>query len=465
MTFRTWLQDLRDCLVPGGHRRGTCTATARLDLESLNDRITPSFGYGGQFSLPNGEVATADFNDDGNLDLVSANPLQVLLGDGQGGATPPSDFAYGGVFVRGDFTGDGIPDEVSATLSWGVYLWPGIGGGAYGNPVLTDIMPANCLAAADFNGDGRLDVVSVTATMDFGGQGSAWLGRGDGTFTLSGDYFGLGLEVPQAIATGDFSGDGRPDVSIQGLGYDGLDAVTVLINAADWTPPPPPPPLRSISISDRTLTEGNAGSVAATFTVTLSAASTQTITVAYATANGTATAGSDYQTTTGTLTFAPGQTSKTVTVPVTGDLLGEPNETFVVNLSAPYNATIADGRGVGTIVDDEPRVSIGDVTKKEGNGKTTAFTFTVTLSAAYDQPVTIRYATADGTATTGDGDYVAKTGTITFAPGETSKTITITVNCDRKQESNETFYIHLFDDSGTSWFTKNRGIGTITNDD
>jgi hypothetical protein len=136
-----------------------------------------------------------------------------------------------------------------------------------------------------------------------------------------------------------------------------------------------------------------------------------------------------------------------------------------VNSSSPYQ-TIADSQGVGTILDDEPRLSISDVAKKEGSGKkTTLFTFTVTLSAAYDQAVTMSYNTTNGTATTGDQDYVAKTGTVTFNPGKTTKTITIEVKGDSKKEANETFYLDLFGNSGNSLFTKNRGIGTILNDD
>ena len=75
------------------------------------------------------------------------------------------------------------------------------------------------------------------------------------------------------------------------------------------------------------------------------------------------------------------------------------------------------------------------------------------------------YQTVNGTATTADNDYVAKTGTLTFAPGETTKTITIEVKGDNKKEANETFYLDLFDNSSNSLFTKNRGIGTILNDD
>ena len=106
------------------------------------------------------------------------------------------------------------------------------------------------------------------------------------------------------------------------------------------------------------------------------------------------------------------------------------------------------------------------MTKAEGKkGQTTLFTFTVTLSAAYDQAVTMSFRTVDGTATTSDSDYIAKTGTLTFAPGETTKTITIVVNADHKKEADETFYLDLYGLSSNSLFTKSRGLGTILNDD
>ncbi len=73
--------------------------------------------------------------------------------------------------------------------------------------------------------------------------------------------------------------------------------------------------------------------------------------------------------------------------------------------------------------------------------------------------------TRSGTATIGDDEYIAKTGTLTFARGETTKTITIEVKGDSKKEANETFYLDLFGNTGNSWFTKSRGIGTILNDD
>ena len=91
--------------------------------------------------------------------------------------------------------------------------------------------------------------------------------------------------------------------------------------------------------------------------------------------------------------------------------------------------------------------------------------FTVTLLAAYDQPVTMSFRTVNGTAKSSDGNHVAKTGALIFATGETTKTIAIEVKGDNKREANETFYLDLFGNSGNSLFTKNRGIGTIVNDD
>jgi probable HAF family extracellular repeat protein len=238
----------------------------------------------------------------------------------------------------------------------------------------------------------------------------------------------------------------------------GADDHAILLNQVASLP--------SLTIGNISMTEGNSGTTTAVFTVSLSAATSFPVTVCYDTADGTAYAGLDYQSASATLTFAPGETSKTISISVISDRIAEANETFYVNLSQPTNATIAAGQGVGTILDDEPRISISDVSRAEGSkGQTTLFTFTVTLSAAYDQPVTLSFHTVNGTATTADHDYVAQTGTLTFSPGQTTKTITIVVNGDNKKESNETFFVDLFGNSSDSLFTRSRGIGTILNDD
>jgi hypothetical protein len=219
-----------------------------------------------------------------------------------------------------------------------------------------------------------------------------------------------------------------------------------------------------VSINDRTVTEGNTGSVNATFTVTLSALSDVDVTVHYATANGSATAGSDYTSTFGDVIIPHDQISQTFTVAVIGDRSAEPTENFFVNLSAPVNAGISDSQGVGTILDNEPRLSINNVSKKEGNGTTTQFLFTVTLSAAYDQAVTVNYATANGSASAGS-DYQTKSGTLTFAPGVTTMTITIIVIADKNKESDETFFVNLSGASSNALISDALGIGTINDDD
>lgn len=219
-------------------------------------------------------------------------------------------------------------------------------------------------------------------------------------------------------------------------------------------------------ISDVADYEGHTGTRTFNFILSLSEPSNQPVTVSYSTANGTATAGNEYQSVSGTVTFAPGQTNQTISVAVNGDRLPEADKTFFVRLSGASGAVLANSQAVGTILDDEPRVSISDVTRTEGKkNQKTQFTFTVALSVAYDQGVTMSFRTVDGTATTSDGDYVAKTGTLTFAPGETVKTITIEVKGDSKREANESFYVDLFGLNGYALFTKNRGLGTILNDD
>ena len=113
----------------------------------------------------------------------------------------------------------------------------------------------------------------------------------------------------------------------------------------------PPPP--TLSIADATVAEGNSGNTPALFTVTLSAATTSAVSVGYTIAGDTATAGTDFVATGGTVTFAAGETQKTITVPVVGDTLQESNERFLVTLSGAVNATIAKASGQGTILDDD----------------------------------------------------------------------------------------------------------------
>ena len=136
-------------------------------------------------------------------------------------------------------------------------------------------------------------------------------------------------------------------------------------------------PLPSLSINDVSVTEGNSGTTNAVFTVTLSAASGQTVQVNYATADDTTSQPADYTSTSGTLTFGPVQTTRTITVLVNGETVPEANETFFVNLSGATNATITDTQGIGTITNDDVPVTVSPASLPNG-----------TVAAAYSQTIT-----------------------------------------------------------------------------
>ena len=221
----------------------------------------------------------------------------------------------------------------------------------------------------------------------------------------------------------------------------------------------------SLKINDVSVIEGNSGSTNATFIITLSAASGQAVSVNFATANSTALAGNDYETQSGTLLFAPGEKTKTIAIAVTGDTLDEANETYFVKLSAATNASIADNSGTGTITDNDaaPTLSINDVTIVEGNSGAITATFTVTLSAASGQTVTVNYATANNSAVA-SSDYTTTSGTLTFAAGVVSKTITVSIKGDVLNELDEFFFINLSNPINAT-IADSQGRGTITDDD
>ena len=222
---------------------------------------------------------------------------------------------------------------------------------------------------------------------------------------------------------------------------------------------------QSVSIGDASVTEGDTGTTNATFELTLPGPRTQQVTVDYATADGTAVAPADYAPANGTVTFAPGQTSKTITVAVKGDTLDENAETFFVNLSNAANATIAKGQGVATIADNDPQpaLSIADVEVPEGDTGTTATVFTVTLAPASGRKVSVSFATADGTATS-PADFAPATGSITFEPGETTKQVTVQVKGDDDAEGVEDFFVDLSAPDGAA-LGDGRGRIRILDDD
>ncbi|MFY0632048.1 MAG: gliding motility-associated C-terminal domain-containing protein, partial [Flavobacteriaceae bacterium] len=226
-----------------------------------------------------------------------------------------------------------------------------------------------------------------------------------------------------------------------------------------------------ISVDDPIVSEGDSGTTTLTYTVTLDQSSPGTITVGYATSDGTATAGSDYTAASGTVTFNPGDTSKTVDIMISGEQMVEVDETITFTLSSPTGtAQISDGTATGTINNDDTTVvTIADVSANENSG---AQTITATLSNPVQGGFAFDVFTTDGTATVADSDYSSTAGsTLTFAGtvGET-QTLNLQGLGDTKVEADETFTIAMQNVGFTSVNTTNIDITdvatyTILNDD
>jgi Ca2+-binding RTX toxin-like protein len=165
-------------------------------------------------------------------------------------------------------------------------------------------------------------------------------------------------------------------------------------------------------------------------------------------------AGSDFQHDFGTVTFAPGETRQTVSIPIIrSGVPDELDETFSVVLANPTGATIADATGVGTILDDElhttPTIAVAAAAAAEpylGHG-TTTLAFRVTLTNRFFQDVTVDYTAQDGSAL-GGSDFTALSGTLTFASGETEKTLLVSVLGDAVADPDETMTLVLSNPQG-----------------
>lgn len=194
-----------------------------------------------------------------------------------------------------------------------------------------------------------------------------------------------------------------------------------------------------LSASDATVTEGNAGSVQVSFHVTLATPSSHPVTVDYAVDPGTAADGLDFASRSlSTLTFAPGQTSKTIKVPVFGDVIDEADETVLVHLSDPDGATLADATGTGTITDDDtaPTVSVIDSQVDEGPGAVAHVTVKLDGSLT-ERTASVTLDTSDGSAHA-PGDYTAVSQPVTIVPPARSTTVDVPITDDDRGEPDET---------------------------
>jgi hypothetical protein len=196
--------------------------------------------------------------------------------------------------------------------------------------------------------------------------------------------------------------------------------------------------------------------------------SVQAVTVNYQTSDGTATvADTDYQPAGSSIVIPAGFASDTILVDVVGDTKNEANETFGLALTGAVNAVLgAPAASVGTIVNDDPppSLAIDDVSLPEGSSGTAALTFTASLSGVSGQNVQVDFATADGTATLADADYVATSGSATIAAGSLSAPIAVLVNGDLVPEFDEQFFVNLSNPVNAT-IAAGMGTGTILNDE
>jgi hypothetical protein len=406
-------------------------------------------------------VATATITDDDGQSTISG---VVYVDADNDGVRDEGEVGIPGVQVtlrRTDTTG--TPDVVLLTGNDGTFSFTNVGPGTYS---IIESQPGAFLDGTDAAGSQGGTTGNDTISNIVLAGGTTGTGNNFGERGLTADFVSkrllLGSTPEAAVALRELNARAAELAGNTALAASIRAGANTVVNS-------------TITISDASVTEGNTGTTTMTFNVTLSQPSDAAVTVTVDTANGTATtADSDYTALVGqTITFAAGETSKTVTVTITGDNKVEANETFNVNLSNIQangrNVTFADASALGTINnDDNASISIADMSVVEGNTGTTNLVFTLTLSNPIDVATTVQATTANGTATSGS-DYTALTNqTVTFNAGSTTATLTVAVTGDTTVEPNENFTVTLSNAAAANrTVTINDGTatGTITNDD
>lgn len=220
-----------------------------------------------------------------------------------------------------------------------------------------------------------------------------------------------------------------------------------------------------LTVSDVSTEEGNSPGQLSIFNVSLSGASDLTTTVRYSTLADTALAGTDFVAKSGTLVFAPRETSKQVNIEIISDQLYEKDEKFYFQLDTPGQAIIGNSRAIGTILNDDPLpvLSVADASVNELTGSSTIISVNIVLSLASTLPVTVDYVTANDSAVS-PADYSATAGSLVFQPGETIKNVKIVVKGDSIYESTEKFQFVLSSAVGAT-ITRGTALCTINDDD
>ena len=439
------------------------------------DRGEATLAFAVTLDAASGKQVTVAWADAGTGTAASGTDYTALAG-GTLTFAPGETVKTVDAAVRGDPV-DEADETVAVALSAPVNARLGTASGA--GTILDDdastISISSTEVAEGDSGDATLRFAVTLSTPSAGPVEVAWADAGTGAATPGTDYaalaggtltFAAGETVKTLDVTVKGDTDDEPNETVV-LTLSG--AVGAVLGASSGTGTIRDDDGPAIAISSPVVEEGDAGGVILRFTVTLSEASVQQVTVRYRDAGtGAAAPGTDYAAlAAGTLAIAAGATSGTIPVTVLGDALDEPDETVVVALSAPVNATLGATRATGTITDDDdpPALSISSPSVVEGNGGDTTLTFAVTLDAASGRQVTVDHADAGtGTATSGT-DYTAHAaGALTFAAGVTAKYLDVAVRGDTDDERNETVAIALSAPVNATLAAAG-GVGVIWDDD
>lgn len=460
--FRRDMQTNTTVLISGTTGGGTGIGNDVLGAVMSSDgRYVAFIGFGDNF------VSTPDTNHVGDVYLRDVNAGTTILLSANMAGTAASNLgaSYPVISADGRFTffESGSTDMVPNTMN-GINIF-GVANQGRAQFNLTSLTVSEAASTATFG---------ITRTGNTSGALTVQYATSNGTAVPAADY-------TAALGSVTFAdGETTKNIVVQ-LNNDTLDEFdeTVLLTLSDFnatgasfgslsatiltiTDDDAPP---SISINDTTVAEGNSGAPVRSFTLTLSGASGKPISVNLASSPVTATQTTDYSAINGLATIPAGATSQSISFLVAGETVFEDDETFTVTLSNPSNVTIDRGTATITIQNDDPLpgISIHDVTRAETDSGPHAFHLFVTLSNASSKPVSVQYATADGTAKAGS-DYSAISGTLTFQPGQTTLIATVPVFADVVVESDETFFVNLTNPTGAT-IVDSQAVGTIQNDD
>ena len=444
-------------------------------INSYSTGAVSSSGGGGLIGSNNLGTATASY-----WDTTTSGRATSALGTGYATADlqAPTDYTAGSIYADWNANIDGQAGNDDPWTFGAMDQYPVLKYAGMDATVQFQLQPAIvtlALTPSSISESGGMSTVTATlshpssaaTTITVRPVAGAYTVGTDSTITIAAGQTANASDTVVITAVDNTQDAPNRDVTVSVVSANAQGSVVLptAITIIDDDAPP------RLSISSPSAVEGTA----LTFTVRLNAVSGKAVTVAYADAGtGTATSGTDYTAlTAGTLTFAAGTTttSQTIAVTVTGDSDDEPNETVVVTLSNPVNATFDGGAtsltGTGTIIDDDgaSALSIGSPSVIEGATSAT-LTFQVYLRPAHNTlQVTVAYADAGtGTATSGT-DYTALTaGTLTFAAGDTIQTIPVSVTDDSDDEPNETVIVTLSNATNATISTAD-GTGTIIDDE